>query len=831
MEAANFQFFPVKRDKVNLIISVAVFLTAFYTYLRTMAPTVSFWDCGEFIACSYILGIPHPPGTPLFVLIGRLFTLLPISGEIAVRVNFISVLTSAIAVWLAYILIVRVVKYWYGPVELNWNQRLVAYAGGASGALFLTFSSTFWFNAVEAEVYGISMMLMLIITFLAFLWAERRDKPGAGRYLVMMTYLAFLSIGIHMTIFLVMPVIFVLIIIIDRRKLADWRFWAAGASMLLVAFHLVPFLIAVAAMLVLSAVMAFAAARKDRVWRLVFAMMIMVVIGYSVQLFIPVRASLHPSINENDPDDWSSFTAFLERKQYGQESMITRMFTRRGTWSDQFGTHPHMGFWGFFREQYSSDKWRFVPFILGILGIWEALRRRWKMGVFLLLMFLVCSVGLVLYMNFSDGTLGERLEVRDRDYFFTPGFVYFALLIGIGASGFILWLIELFGDKIGHRLRLLITVVVGVVLVAFPLTDTRAFHWFSHDRTGNYIPWDYAYNILQSCDENAILFTNGDNDTFPLWFLQEVEKVRTDVRIVNLSLLNTPWYILQLKHEMGVPIRLTDEQIMKLSPIMTAERKFVRVQDIMVQEIITANNWKEPIYFAVTVSSDNRVGLTEHLRMEGMAFRIVPEKVSGAIQPEILAGKLWNVFQFRGLGDSSVYKDENDSRLVANYVSAFLQLSEYYKSEKKWDEAIKFAEKAIDINPSGWRAYAFLAQLYSEQDDFAKVKELVERAPEQEEERLYLNSAYAYTQAGRDDRATEVYKLILKDNPGSEMAFQFLFKLYYERKRYRESIELIDEYLKNADLEPKEYREIQQYRSELARLAARQSEDSTAGVN
>jgi len=815
LSAPEIQLCHIKKDNTNLLISLSLFLVAFWTYLATMAPTVSFWDCGEFIACSYILGIPHPPGTPLFVLIGRIFTLLPISKEIAVRVNFISVLTSALSVWLAYLIIVRVIKYWYGVTELPLMHRIVAYAGGAVGALFLTFSSTFWSNAVEAEVYGITILLMLLITYIALLWAEKYNHPGSGKFLVLMAYLAFLGIGIHMTVFLVMPVLFVLVILIDRSKLLDWRIWMAGVAMMLVAHELVPFVIAIALLFLISFSAVLSTNGRDQVWRLLLALSVIIMVGFSVQGFLTVRAAQNPAINENNPSKWPAFKSFLERKQYGDETMIRRSFTRNGTWANQFGTHENMGFWGFFREQYSSEKYRFIPFILGALGLWESLRRRWKIGTVFLLLFLLGSVGLVLYMNFSDGTMGDRLEVRDRDYFFTPGFVFFSILIGLGFAGFILWIIELIGNSIALKMRLAIAIAISVIGVAFPLVNTRAYHWESHDRTGNYIPWDYAYNILNSCDKDAMIFTNGDNDTFPLWFLQQVEKNRTDVRVVNLSLLNTPWYIMQLKYQMGVPIRLSDGQIENILPKMTTDGKMLRVQDVMVEEIIRANNWKDPIYFAVTVSTDNRVGLEKNFRMEGMAYRIVPEKGDELIEPDILNDKLANVFRFRGIADPAVHKDVNDIRLIANYISAFLQLGEHYRHNKEFQKAVDITEKARQLYPSEWRAYAFLVQIYAEQDNFAKVEEVIGMAPKDEMERLYLNSAYAYTIVGNVDKAVMVYKKVLQANSKSDAAFKFLISLLYDNHRYRDAIDEVDEFIKGKDPNSSELSTLNRLKAEL----------------
>ncbi|MBD3232871.1 MAG: DUF2723 domain-containing protein [candidate division Zixibacteria bacterium] len=819
MQTNNGDVRALPRDKVNLFISGIVFLISFWTYLSTMAPTLSFWDCGEFIACAKILGIPHPPGTPLFILLGRVFILIPIFADLAARINFISVLSSAITVWLAYLIIVRVVKTWVTREEAeSWTNRIIAYSGGATGALFLNFSSTFWFNAVEAEVYGITMMIMLLVTYLVLIWLEKRHEPGSDRYLILISYLIFLSLGIHMTTFLIFPIIFLLILMVDREKRLDWRIWAAMVSMLLVANFLVPFAIAVSILFLLSITMLIYLNWKSEVWKLVFMLMAVTIIGYSVQAYIPIRASLDPVINENDPDDWESFKAFLERKQYGSESMLSRMFDRRGTWANQLGAHKNMGFGGFFVEQYSSSGWRFIPFVLGVWGIWESLRRRWKVGLTFFLLFLLCSIGLVLYMNFSDGTKGERLEVRERDYFFTPGFMYFTILMGFGLSGFIYWIFDIFGKRLTERTRMAIAALIGIIAVAFPLTNTSAYHWESHDRTGNYIAWDYAYNILNSCNENGIIFTNGDNDTFPVWYLQIVPEVRTDVRVVNLSLLNTHWYIKQLKHQMGVPIRLTDAKIEQLMPKITADGRAIRVQDIMVEEIIRANNFKEPIYFAVTVSDDNRLGLDDHLRMEGMTYRIVPEKGAGQIAPEILRKRLTEVFQFRGISDPDVYKNENAQRLITNYMSAFLQLSEHYRSQGQTEEAIEVTEAAIEVHPNGWRTYAFLIQIYGEQGDMDKIEEVIARGPEKERERLYLNAAYTLTNAGNTDGAIAIYRKVLERNPKSESAFKLMVSLMYENERYQEALEAIDEYIEKASPDPNLVSTLQRLKLEIEQV-------------
>ncbi|MGB2697173.1 MAG: DUF2723 domain-containing protein, partial [Candidatus Zixiibacteriota bacterium] len=390
------------QDRMNLWISVLVFLISFVVYLRTMAPTVSFWDCGEFIACSYILGVPHPPGAPIFILIGRIFTLIPLFGEIAARVNFISVLTSALTVWLSYLLIVKLVSRWDNntqDTQVRW-RRLSGYVGGVVGSLFLGFGRTFWGNAVEAEVYGLGLMLMMLILYLGLLWMDKKKSGKGDRILVLIAYLGLLSIAVHMTVFLVMPVIFFLVVWEDRGKLKDFRFWIAGLILSLVMVTLEPFLALLVGWMLVGFVILWL--RLDPRWVLSFSLVLVALVGYSAQGYIPIRSNLNPAIDENNPDNWERFKYFLERKQYGQQSMMERMFTRRGSWESQFGAHPRMGFWGFFREQYMDKSLWVIPVLLGGFGLWSQIRQRRREGGALLLLLFLSTVGLVLYMNFSD---------------------------------------------------------------------------------------------------------------------------------------------------------------------------------------------------------------------------------------------------------------------------------------------------------------------------------------------------------------------------------------------------------------------------------------------
>jgi tetratricopeptide (TPR) repeat protein len=834
-----------EQDRISLFLSLFVFLASFMVYFRTMAPTVSFWDCGEFIACSYILGIPHPPGTPLFVLWGRVFTLIPLFGQIAARVNFISVLTSALTVWLCYLLIVKLVNYWQKDSSSGFipseNQsswiKVGKYVGGVTGSLFLAFSNTFWSNAVEAEVYGASMFFMLLILYLALLWMDNRSTPKGDKLLILISYLGFLSTGIHMTVFLIMPGIFLLVVLVDKEKLLDWRFWITGLVLALVMHSVTPFLVFLGGWLLLTFILMQISTRK-KAWALSFLIIFAGMIGYSTQLFIPIRSSLEPAIDENNPSDWRSFKAFLERKQYGQGNMITRMFHRRGSWANQFGTKERMGFWGFFREQYGDKKW-FIPlFLLGLFGIWEQIRKRKGEGTVLLFLVLACTVGLILYMNFADGTkfdpsAGEiaRLEVRDRDYFFTPGFMFFALFLGLGASASIRNLSKLLEKK--HTLFRPVLIVLVAILLLLPMCALKK-NYHKNNRTGNWIPWDYAYNLLIGCGKDAILITNGDNDTFPLWFLQNVEKIREDVRVVNLSLLNADWYILQRKDIWKVPIDLSYAQIKckdtKMpdgriiprpqepfyDPISKTKeflfpyydpttKKLIRVQDMMVQHILLANNWKYPFYFSTTVPPENRVGLDKHLKSEGLIYLVVPEEGNQMIDAEKSYRNLFQVYKYRCLNDINVYQDQNTVGLLISLPEKFIDLALYYSLQKQMEKAKTVLKKAIEVIPDYYRSYLLLYRLLKdegkteESDGILKacedrLEQLVEKYPEI----LYYHQflGLVYQTGGRSEDAIRTLLEAFQMNPSDRLTFQVLGEILASSKKYKELVGFLERWVK-----------------------------------
>lgn len=823
--------------------ALATFIISFIIFHKTMAPTVSFWDCGEFIASSKILGVPHPPGTPLFILIGRFFIMLGIFSTTALNTNFISVLSSSLTALVSYIVIVKVANLIVHEENHSGRQLTLESigicVGALSGALILAFSSTFWFNAVETEVYGLAMLLMVIITYMTILWSEKKYQKGNDAILVGISYLLFLSIGIHLTVFLMVPAVVVYIALADSEKLKDWRFWATWGILFsfampvyfpfqllfatLMDYQIETWLALMAGLTIYFGYKTFRPSPKSRPGsNLYFAMMLAGIIGFSTHLYIPLRAAQKPAINENNPDNWSRLKGYLERKQYGQESMITRMFHRRGKLKNQFGDYPHMGFWGYFKDQYSNEKWsllRYLPFLIGLFGMYISLRKSFKNGFLLAAIFLISSLGLILYLNFADGTRGDQLEVRDRDYFFTPAFLYFAILIGLGLSVLLARLPAWCKSKLSALPTNLIWAAALVIALLLPV-DTLTYHFRTHDRTGDYMPPDYAYNILNSCEENGIIFTNGDNDTFPLWYLQEVENIRKDVRVINLSLLNTDWYILQLKNQMGVPISLTDAQILWYpferrgsitlyrpkepfyDPVRGRNRylaafqdgrtgNVVRVQDQMIEHIVLTNKWRYPIYFSTSVPNSNRWTLADYTIRKAMVLQIMPEKQQDTLDPDRTQHLIYDVYRYRGVDDLNVFKDENNVGLTTTYPERFIELSEFYQAKGDKEDSTRARQilrDSIDRFPLYYQNYVELNNLYADTSVFPDsvhyfydqgVRNLQAAVKAWPKMTLYWQFlGVLYTSQKENENAIHCYEKALKLDPSSNITFRLLMQLY-----------------------------------------------------
>ena len=887
-------------------------VVAFIVYAMTMAPTVSFWDCGEFIACSNILGIPHPPGTPFFVLLSRAVILaLPFVEEIAKRVNYISVFCSAATVFVtslfAWDFLAKILSKdsLVDRVSAGF-RKLILFTAALTAGTLLTFSDTFWFNAVEAEVYGFAMFIVMLVSYLAFKWLDHKDDGWGNRILIFICYIAFVGVGAHLYTLLTIPAVFALLLLAEPKKIVSRiPVWITGTLLCSVIYAVSSFIaIAIASAFVLG-VLVLARVGSPEVkksFRLSFAFALVALLGYSSHLYLPIRSELNPAIDENDPEinfkdeqgnlqlgnlldskNWKSFNDFVERKQYGSESMLSRAMHRRARTAHQFLSFPNMGYGGYQIAQYLPFKVGGVSFGNGtyvfdpseneplerfgfyfptqmqLMGdnvpaqlIWFLLfngaivavcvfsyRRSKKLGVYLGFLYALCSFGLLFYVNFADGTrmdssrdfnywksamesnvrdlkqagisipsvpnpnalidarqniehakmalntlryrnasaseisaaeqklhalesapiwqswklieaayakVGRRapfpetvhIEVRERDYFYTPAFIFMSLIFGVGV-GILVYLLAIKASAFAAP--------VAVAFIAICSVIPCISNYREHDRSGLWVPWDYAYNLLMSCRPNAILFTNGDNDTFPLWFAQQVAGARKDVRVVNLSVGNTDWYIKQM---------LTQEPILKLSYdkegiekrmaigdlnernpehytqtwIAKADRAIPALQSrianmtdstgaakpdadtlklkqyrVMLQVYsafkewqakshaglmltqyklvldLAMNNVDRPLHFSTTVGQSNFMGLEKYMVQEGMIFNLMQgdttdrRSVNQDFDLERTAYLIDSVYKFRGLGDGTAYIDGETTRLLSSYTSLYLQIA------------------------------------------------------------------------------------------------------------------------------------------------------------
>lgn len=776
-------------DRTNAIFAGLVFLTAFVVYALTVQRSFSFWDCGEFIACSYILGIPHPPGTPLFVLIGRVFSMIPFVEDISYRINYLSVISSSVTALFSYLVVVRIVGYFFSDQKDTPLNRWTAYVGGVAGALFVAFSTTNWANSVETEVYGPSLAIMTIMLWLTLRYFEERDIARKLRIMVLVYYIALTAVAIHMTPFLIVPVLSIFYILNDKATRRDWfmicgfiivellliilfangrggapMFYVATMALgaLLLAFlykkinwaitigivslsslmiDISTFMYVAPAGLVVLAILGMFARKFGWgiEWKTAMAIVVVGIIGFSAHMYIPIRSAHSPRIDQNNPNrDFETFKNYLDRKQYGQQSMVDRMFERRGTWENQLGRHPNMGYWSYFEEQYSAGGWNFAPFfILGMIGLFVAIRKRAEVGMTFFTLFLVCSVGLVLYMNFADGTRYDGadayLEVRNRDYFFTPAFVFFGIAMGLGVSG----IIQFLRDKLaaGNEEMQKTLVYASTVLVLLP-GYTLADNYHENDRSKDYLPYNYAANLLDTCGENAILFTSGDNDTFPLWCIQEVYNYRRDIRVVNLSLLNTDWYTWQMKEQYGVPISLSKEQIWWYpydSPMgqtrQPKERfrdrprgrlgylqatpyqgRILRVADMMVDEIVLENKWENPIYFTSQPYDASPLKLRDRATAVGVLYRLDREPPPDKIDIERGLDLFRNTYRFDGFENSEIFRDENATGIWLGVGMNAVRIYDALERNGRVDEAREFIRTIIDRYPEYWQATYVLAE-------------------------------------------------------------------------------------------------------------------------
>jgi hypothetical protein len=863
------------------------FAYAFILYVLTVSPTVSFWDPGERIAVSHGLQIPHPPGAPIYMLVGRIFSMFMPAEYVAISINMISVFSSALTVMLTYLIIVRLVREWKGPRE-TWSvtDHVAATAGGLVGAMSLAVADSFWFDALEAETYAFSALLAAMVVWLALKWVEQARTQdaalaagrqhafgsGAERWLIVIAFVYGLASGVHLLSLL--SLFFVaLLVYFQHFEQPTWGTKKRVTGLVVagivssVAFLLIypgliqylpsiaestgrPGLFLIAFFAAVAYGIYYTHRHQMRIMNLVLLCAAMVLIGYSSYALILVRSQANPPIDQNDPQTVEALISYLKREQYGQTPLLSGpsfnnrinqvdmerevAFPRRHSldprhwevyarynsdvsffWNYQIG-HMYVRYllWNYSgrasdvqdapalpsfqpaanqfpmtspSERAARTNYFFLPMLLGLIGLLYHFRQDWRRAFAVLTLFIVTGFGIIVYLNQAP------FQPRERDYSYVINFFTYALWIGIGATA----LIELAAEAMRRKgAAAMQWAAIGVAVLAFVIAPLNMVvqNYGRADRSGNYVARDYAYNLLMSVAPNAILFTNGDNDTFPLWYLQEVEGVRRDVRVANLSLLQTPWYVMQLKNQWSrdsapLPMSMTDEQVLQLQPMPWETRTFslpvdaaafgenvagvgpmpalespmvweVRGRtfrqdfnvlygsDVALIDIVRTNaqqGWQRPIYFAVTVSPDNMADLQDFFQMEGQAFRVVPVRHVdpfglGRVVPGLSDERL-STFRFTNLDNPRVYFDENIRRMVDNYRSVFSHAAQSLAEDGHIDRARTLLSQVstnvpFETIPGDIRSYVFLARAFLAADDRESVVDLLRRSESIALERL-----------------------------------------------------------------------------------------------
>jgi hypothetical protein len=679
--------------KTNNITGWVVCIIACIVYIMTREATASFWDCGEFISAAYKLQIPHAPGAPLVLLLDRLFIILFGGGPhtAALKVNLLSALASGFTILFLFWTITHFARKLMVKKDekISLEKLVIIMAAGAVGALAYTFSDSFWFSAVEGEVYALSSFFTAIIFWAMLKWEDQAEEPHADRWIVFIAFMIGLAIGVHLLCILTIPAV-VMIYYFKRYKVTAWgTFWAfvigciiTGAVQKVVIQYTVQvagyfdvffvntlhlpfnsgsyfFLIVLAVLIIIGLRISH---RRTRYFlHLGLLCLLFMLVGYSTYFTTLIRANARPAINMQNVDDPMALVNYLDRSQYGDWPILYGQdFTARPERYDQGAAiyerndtlgkyvvsghkqipvynpsdeHPFPRIWdntndrgqsNFYREWLGLSenenptladnvKWLFsyqigwmymryflwnfagrqndiqgfgdvrdgnwitgipfldnlrlgdqskmpeslkknkahnrlygLPLLLGLFGLFFQLNRNRKDFLVNLLLFIFTGLAIVFYLNQSGP------QPRERDYAFVGSFYAFAVWIGLGVLSVFTFLRKRVSAKVSVVAASLICLVLVPVLMGFT-------EWDDHDRSQKTLARDVAGDYLESCKPNAILFTEGDNDTYPLWYAQEVEGIRTDVRIINMSLLGVDWYIDDLRYKINkaAPVPMT----------------------------------------------------------------------------------------------------------------------------------------------------------------------------------------------------------------------------------------------------------------------------------
>ncbi len=974
----------------NNITGWIVFAIAATVYLMTIEPTVSLWDCGEFITSAYKLEVGHPPGAPVFMLMGNFFSHLVTPENAAMMVNSMSAIFSALTILLLFWTITHMVRRMTVKDEekMTLSQTITILGCGLVGALAYTFSDTFWFSAVEGEVYASSSLFTAVVFWLILKWEEHADAPHADRWIILIAYLMGLSIGVHLLNLLCIPAIVlvyyykkyplpslkgsiyallisfaivalmmygivqglvevcgwfellfvntlkmpyntgVAVYVLTISSVLIWSIWETtrtepndkrmkisfilAVSLLGIPFIGSGYILGVILVVALSTYLFMAKNVQIKALNSILTALMVITIGYSSFALLMIRAAADTPMNQQNVSDVFTLRTYLAREQYGETPLIygrtyvsepkreregnmcvpvttegvprrqkvikenpdekdfykslknekqvyvdetlmlfPRMHSGKGnhiavyketgkvkgtpvkisqcgetktvikpTFAENlrffFSYQLNFMYWRYFMwnfagrqndiqgfgniihgnwisgikfldeprlgpqdnlpdyiaENKGNNKFYMLPLLLGLIGIFFQLQKKGGRGVqsfwITFALFFMTGIAIVLYLNQTP------FQPRERDYAYAGSFYAFCIWIGFGVAGI---------AKALERLKLspVVATVAATILCLLVPIQMASQTWDDHDRSGRYMARDFAHNYLQSCDPNAVIFTHGDNDTFPLWYVQSVEGVRTDVRVCNTSYLQTGWYIKQMKRQayeseplpisweekdfvdgkrdliylvnktdqpidlgMGLNFMKSEDPKHKIqyggstldySPtskftlkvdsatiiknktvnkehepyildemnIDFAGKSFVSKCDAIILDMLNTNQWKRPMYYAISVPGDLYSSIGSNMQKVGMALQIVPLNTKGnklSINTEKMYDNVMNKFKWGGLEKPGLYLNQDVMNMCKSQRrTVFADLANALMNENKRDSAIAVLDRCVEVIP------------------------------------------------------------------------------------------------------------------------------------
>lgn len=816
----------------NRVSAVAVLAVSAVTYLLTIEPTASFWDCGEFIASSYKLEVGHPPGNPVFQLIARFFTMFADNMHAAVAVNAMSALCSAFTIFFLYLTIVFLAKRLVTVGQdgtYTAAQAIAIYGSGIVGSLAYCFSDTFWFSAVEGEVYAMSSLFTAVVFWAMTKWYEQADEPYANRWIVLISFLMGLSIGVHLLNLLTIPAL-VYLFYYRKRDGGHYSFWenvkifaVSCVILCVVLFGIIPYLPKSAAYVDLffvnvlglpfnSGAIFFVLAllagcfwglfetmkRKKVLANSMLLCLTVIVIGFSIFSVVVIRSAAKTPTNEYQPDNPFTLVRYLGREQYGSNPLVygqyfdapyeievpkywapvgkkyikadgqmnvkyksegKMLFPRmwatspdgryedfyesymngrgksvrgaqhkkptfidnltfffdyqlnwmywryfmwnfagrqneihspspgdlfQGNWEsgisfiDEFRLGDQSDAPAYLKENKGKNHYYMLPLLLGIIGIFFQFSRD-KRGTWVtFLLFFMTGIAIVIYLN------QPPYQVRERDYAYAGSFYAFSIWIGLAVLAIcsVVWRFLDRKPAMPASSRYIAASAVSVLCLGVPVLMAQQ-NWDDHDRSNRRTAVEMAKNYLNSVGENGILITHGDNDTFPLWYAQEVEGVRTDVRICNTSLLGTDWHIDQMKYACNesAPLPLT----VGLEQYLYGTNEFIYIydtRDAVIPISTVMDVFKHP-EAKLPLSSGRKVDYIMSRRIS------VPVNKENVIKYGILPEKYADM-----IPDEIVLTISKDKDYVSKPELFMLDLLSNYQ----WDRPINFLNLGGDLN-------------------------------------------------------------------------------------------------------------------------------------